>query len=83
MKYIEEVLSRYIITLEDLLLCLEYVKSQGDIAVIKFDGERLKGGYTVFISFPSHMSNEIIREDGDDLKDILIKLLTCYTNRKD
>ncbi|WBV61109.1 hypothetical protein PFY12_03065 [Chryseobacterium camelliae] len=51
MDYIKLVLSKDS-DLEDLLMCFETVKENGDVAVIKFDGGRESDPYTLFISFP-------------------------------
>ncbi|WP_118973850.1 hypothetical protein [Taibaiella koreensis] len=62
---------------EELILCFEEIRTNGDVAVIKFDGERDKDEYTVFVSFPRN-KREMIRVDGSDLKGTLKKILAEY-----
>ncbi|TRX35069.1 hypothetical protein [Flavobacterium restrictum] len=78
MKIIKEILEKDNLSIEDLIYCFEQVKKNGDIAVIKFDGERDEIGYTIFISFPLIKKREMIRADENSLKVALIKVLTKY-----
>lgn len=78
MDYIKRILENESLSFEDLIKCLERVKQNGDIAVVKFDGERIENSYTVFISFPQIKNKEIIRVDESDLKIALIKVLKIY-----
>ncbi|MBL0912282.1 MAG: hypothetical protein IBJ09_07905 [Bacteroidia bacterium] len=78
MKHINEILKKENPSVEELINCFESIKENGDIAVIKFDGERVENPYTVFISFPIIKQKEIIRADENDLKSALIKVLMRY-----
>jgi len=78
MDYIKQVLSKDY-NLEDLLMCFEAVKKNGDVAIIKFDGEREDDPYTLLISFPTS-KREMLRIDGDDLKEAMVNILTQYIN---
>ena len=78
MNLIKERLEKQSSSIEELIKCFEYVKDNGDIAVIKFDGERNEKGYTVFISFPVTKKREMIRADENDLREALVKVLTRY-----
>lgn len=62
---------------EDLISCFEEVKKEGNVVVIKFDGERIENGYTVFISF-INQNKEMIRVDGISLKECIIQVLKKY-----
>ncbi len=78
MKKIAEVLEQEILTIEDLINCFEQVKNDGNVAAIKFDGQRSSNKYTVFISFPTDTKRNTIRTDQDDLKSGLITVLRQY-----
>lgn len=78
MSFISETLKKQTHSIEELINCFEYVKKNGDIAVIKFDGERNENEYTVFISFPVSKKREMIRSDESDLKKALVEVLTKY-----
>ncbi|MCB9235045.1 MAG: hypothetical protein H6581_25550 [Bacteroidia bacterium] len=75
---IPEILAKANPTMEELIYCLEMVKESGDVAVIKFDGERTENAYTVFISFPNRKDKGLLRSDDDELKKPLIKVLKGY-----
>jgi hypothetical protein len=77
MKFIEEIIEKQNPSLEELINCFEKIKSNGEVAVIKFDGERESDEYTVFVSFPKD-EREMIRADESDLKCALLKVLTKY-----
>ncbi len=77
MKFIEEIIEKQNPSLEELINCFEKIKSNGEVAVIKFDGERESNEYTVFVSFPKD-EREMIRADESDLKYALLKVLTKY-----
>ncbi|SHG93431.1 hypothetical protein SAMN04488522_108279 [Pedobacter caeni] len=64
--------------MEELLNCFEQVKNKGDIALIKFDGQRNEDEYTVLIAFPEIKKREMIRADESSLRIALIKVLTEY-----
>ncbi|WP_142688495.1 hypothetical protein [Chitinophaga polysaccharea] len=78
MNYIREIIGKKNPSLEELIGCFEQVKKNGDTAVIKFDGERLENGYTIFITFPTIKRKEMIRADENDLVVGLTKVLTRY-----
>jgi len=75
---IKEILNKENQSIEELISCFEEIKRNGDIAVIKFDGERHNSGYTVFVSFSEIKKREMIRTDEDDLKKALITVLSHY-----
>ncbi|ALR31278.1 hypothetical protein ATE47_12425 [Chryseobacterium sp. IHB B 17019] len=76
MDYIKQVLSKDY-NLEELLMCFETIKNNGDVAIIKFDGERNDDPYTLLISFPTS-KREMLRIDGNDLKEAMRNILTQY-----
>jgi len=78
MNYIKEIIEKDNSTLEELINCFELVKENGDIAIIKFDGERKENVYTVFISFPPIKEREMIRADESNLRKALLKVLAVY-----
>ncbi|MFL9483449.1 hypothetical protein ACI6Q2_11780 [Chitinophagaceae bacterium LWZ2-11] len=78
MSYIKKILEKDQPSIEELITCLEDVKEHGNIAVIKFDGERMQCQYTVFISFPFTKKREMIRADEDNLKTALFNVLNDY-----
>lgn len=80
MVEIKKILEKQPTSFDDLLACFEQVKDNGDVAVIKFDGERIKNQYTVFISFPRNENKSMIRADSDDLKDAISRVLTNYVS---
>lgn len=77
MDFIKKIIDKQDPSFEELIDCFERIKTNGEVAVIKFDGERNEDEYTVFISFPNNKS-EMIRADESDLKKALIKVLTKY-----
>lgn len=77
MKFIKEIIEKQNPSLEELINCFEKIKINGEVAVIKFDGERESDEYTVFISFPKG-EREMIRADESELKIALLKVLTKY-----
>ncbi|MEC3874274.1 MULTISPECIES: hypothetical protein [Chryseobacterium] len=77
MNYIKETLKKETSSFEELIECFEKIKTNGEVVVIKFDGERNENAYTVFISFPNN-KREMIRIDDNDLKNALIKVLNIY-----
>ncbi|WP_342333048.1 hypothetical protein [Pedobacter sp. FW305-3-2-15-E-R2A2] len=78
MSFIREIIQKQDCSIEELISCFEQVKKNGDIAVIKFDGERTVNEYTIFITFPLIKKREMIRADVSDLKKGLIKVLIRY-----
>lgn len=77
MKFIKEIIEKQNPSIEELINCFEKIKLNGEVAVIKFDGERESNEYTVFVSFPKG-EREMIRADESDLKIALLKVLTKY-----
>lgn len=78
MKNILETLKKQSPSIEELINCFKQVRKNGDVAVIKLDGERSSNEYTVFISFPLAKKKEMIRADESDLEAAMIKVLTKY-----
>ena len=79
MSFIIETLKHENPTIEDLLTCFDMVLQDGNVAMIKFDGERMEKSYTVMISFPGKKQNlGLIRNDGDNLKVMLTEVLQKY-----
>ena len=79
MNNIKEILEKEDSSIEELINCFDQIKNNGDVAVIKFDGEREEDQYTVFITFPNRKDREMIRADESILKNALIKVLKDYT----
>jgi hypothetical protein len=82
MEYIKNIVEKENPTVEELISCLEQVKQNGDVAMIKFDGERVENHYTVFISFPANKKQEMIRADERILSTALIKVLSQYISSR-
>ena len=79
MSFIIETLKHENPTIEDLLTCFDMVLQDGNVAMIKFDGERMEKSHTVMISFPGKKQNlGLIRNDGDNLKVMLTEVLQKY-----
>jgi hypothetical protein len=81
MTFISDILNKKTPSYGDLILCFEHVRANGDIAVIKFDGERQSNQYTVFITFPIIKKREMIRVDGSNLENALISCLQQYISK--
>jgi hypothetical protein len=77
MEFIKKIIEKQNPSFEELINCFEKIKANGEVAVIKFDGERESDEYTVFVSFPKG-ERKMIRSDESDLKDALLKVLTKY-----
>lgn len=77
MNKIKAILEKTEPTIQELISCFEVIKENGNVAVIKFDGERTHNWYTVFLTFPNNQ-HQIIREDKDNLRDALIAVLSAY-----
>lgn len=75
--FIKEIIEKKDASYDELIGCFEKVKANGDVAVIKLDGERDKNWYTILILFPGK-KREMIRADESDLKKALKKVLTKY-----
>lgn len=76
MEYIKKILNKDS-NLEELLLCFEEIKKEGNVAIIKFDGERKDNHYTLLISFPNCQRN-MLRVDSSDLKGAMKNILNQY-----
>ncbi|MBX2949528.1 MAG: hypothetical protein KF704_09655 [Crocinitomicaceae bacterium] len=77
MNFIKEIVEKENSSFEELIDCFEKIKVNGEVVVIKFDGEREIDNYTVFISFPDN-KREMIRADENNLKKALVKVLAKY-----
>jgi hypothetical protein len=66
------------VSLNDLIHCIELIKQNGDVVVIKFDGERGENQYTAFITFPKSIKREMIRADESTLREALMKIVKSY-----
>ncbi|MDV7699528.1 hypothetical protein N6B72_21665 [Chryseobacterium soli] len=75
---IKKILEKENSTIEELFDCIEQVKKNGDVMVIKLDGMRVDKQYTVFITFPIEKKKEMIRYDEDNLRKAIINTLTFY-----
>jgi len=75
MDIISKILNREEVTLEDLFLCVEEIKSEGKVFILKVDGESNMN--TIMIMFPNS-TQEMIRNDNIDLKEAMIKALKEY-----
>lgn len=73
------------ITLEKLFDYLSFIKERGDMVFIKLDGERDNNSIVVIISYPPSMNSveNRIMFQGDNLKDLLIKLVYHYYEKHD
>ncbi|MDV3753984.1 hypothetical protein [Elizabethkingia anophelis] len=67
-------------SMADLIDCLDLVRKNGDIVVVKFDGEREQDFYTLFITFPVNKNKSMIRIDHSNLRDAILELLKKYIN---
>lgn len=79
MEKIKEVLEENP-SIENLIDCLDTIRKNGDVVVLKFDGEREKDFYTLFVTFPPSKNKSMIRIDQSNLKDAIIELLKKYIN---
>lgn len=75
---IQNALERDQIDVIELIACLERLKEEGNVVVIKLDGERQEKQYTVFISFPVKLNLQMIRADEGSLIIALKKVLKQY-----
>jgi hypothetical protein len=78
MNYIKKILNKKDASLEEFISCFERIKENGEVVVIKFDGDRSDNAYTIFISFPNNLK-EMIRADESDFKKAIMKVLSKYT----
>lgn len=76
MDYIKQILSKDS-NLEELLMCFEVIKDNKDVAVIKFDGERVNNSYTLMVMF-SNQSRQMLRIDSNNLKEGMQNILKEY-----
>lgn len=65
--------------IEDLLLDVERIKEEGNVLMIKFDGERDIEKITVVIASPDPKKQEVIRHNGDKLEVVLNNAIIEYT----
>lgn len=63
---------------EEQIKVLERIKDDGNIVLIKFDGERTENQVTVVIDFPPLSDKETIRLEGNDLNILLDSLINTY-----
>jgi hypothetical protein len=77
MNYINKVLQGHNPSMEELINCFEEVRKNGDVVVMKFDGERASDQYTIFITF-SQKKKDMIRFDGDNLQSTILSVLGEY-----
>ncbi len=70
-------------TIEQLFFHVEDIRERGDIFFIKYYGERDSNWITIIISFPYDLSRKQIRFDGNNLKDLLIKSILKYYEKKE
>lgn len=57
---------------------LETIKEDGNVVMIKFDGERESDPISIVVSFPKAKNNKIIQYHGDNLAELLEKLTNAY-----
>ena len=67
-------------SMTDLIDCLDLVRKNGDVVVVKFDGEREQDFYTLFITFSQTKNKSMIRIDHSNLRDAILELLKRYIN---
>ncbi|KUY30389.1 hypothetical protein ATB96_01730 [Elizabethkingia ursingii] len=67
-------------SMTDLIDCLDLVRKNGDVVVVKFDGEREQDFYTLFITFSLTKNKSMIRIDHSNLRDAILELLKRYIN---
>lgn len=79
MENIKKIVFKNHHTFEELIFCFEEIRANGNVAVIKFDGERQDNWYTVFVSFPDN-KRSMIRSDESDLKKALLNVLVKYVD---
>lgn len=78
MNAIRQILAQEACSIESLIYCMELVREEGNVAVIKLDGLRSGKQYTVFITPPNGNIDEIIRADEATLEAALRKVLAAY-----
>ena len=69
--------------INDLINCLEEIKEAGNVVVIKFDGLRTSAQYTLFITPSINSGREIIRVDGQSLREVLLVALSKFMAQKE
>lgn len=77
MNELDEIIKNPNVTNGDLIDCFEKIKERGDVAMIKFDGERLSNNYTALITFPSG-KHDLIRSDSNTFKNAMLNVLREY-----
>ena len=75
MNIISKTLNQEYITLEELFLCIEEVKNERNVFILKVDGE--SNINTIMITFPNS-NKEMIRYDDVNLKEAIVKALKVY-----
>jgi hypothetical protein len=78
MESIRQLLHQETPSMEVLIEAFEQIARNGDMAFIKFDGQRLEYRYTILINFALEKGREMIRTDTDDLKKGLLHVLKQY-----
>lgn len=73
---IKEIIEKQDPSIEELTNCFQWVKENGDVGIIKFDGPRIENRLTIFITIVE--PHKMFRYDGDNLKAGLIKVLRLY-----
>lgn len=81
MSIIKSVIEALEPSYEQRMLCLEEIREDGNVVVVKLDGARKEDHYTVFVSFPKEPHGEIFRADESDLKAAIVKVLREYEEK--
>ena len=68
-------------SIEEQIKVLERIKDDGNIVLIKFDGERKENQVTVVIGFPPLSSKETISLEGNNLNTLLDRLINIYKSK--
>jgi len=77
LKNIKEIINNDFSTFEELTSCIEEIKKNGDVFILKVDGERDTNYNTIISSFPNS-DKEMIRYDSSNLKEAIKKALFDY-----
>ena len=76
MEKILNILNAENIAFEDLFVCVQEIKDNGNVFILKVDGE--SNINTIMIMFPNS-DKEMIRYDNADLKEAMIMALKNYS----
>lgn len=68
--------------INDLLKIIDDIQNEGNVVLIKFDGEREQNKITVAISHPEATNKPVIRHDGDNLEKLLQIAIDQYYESK-